>query len=287
MPNRIREIRKAQGLTQEELGERLNMDKWDVSRLERGKTQLKMETATQVAQALGVSLTEIMGVAVAGVVAVQPPGLSDELVVYVGGPGDPFMRLADEHTYPLRVETDALDKIGIQRGDVVIVDGSAKAVEAVRPLEAVRVQFDPDPDDPAFAVSLLRQFVPPSLVITNSSVRNERSIDLAHEDAQILGVVRSTHRALSIAGVETDIRGVRTQGRLIGTIKVNGRDVGEMLIAEGLARKPSARTLERRAAAGPQRCPEWRRTGARRYRLQRSRLDAVPTFPPAGSASWV
>ena len=45
-------------------------------------------------------------------------------------------------------------------------------------------------------VTLLRQFVPPRLLITNSSVANQPSIDMDKEDAHIVGVVISIHRDL-------------------------------------------------------------------------------------------
>lgn len=181
----------------------IGLDKWDVSRLEVGKTQLKLDVANRIADALGVSLSEVLAIEDGGRTTILPragSGMAEDLAPYDGGPNDPFMRLVEDNTYPLLVQTDALDLAGIRRGDVVIVDGSAAICERPPPLAAVRVQYHPDPNNPERAVTLLRQYVPPRLVITNSSVRNERSLDIDIDDAQILGVVRSSHRALSRLG---------------------------------------------------------------------------------------
>lgn len=195
MENRIRELRELRGLSQADLGARVGLGKWDVSRLENGKTQLKLEMAQRIAEALDVTIAEVLAL---DHDRVSSGGFAEtNLEEYVAEPGDPFAALKGEHRYLMRAKDDALDKIGIARGDVLVVDDSKEFCEKPPAMRAVRVQFHPDPARPSYAVTLLRQYVPPSMLITNSSRISAPQIDMDKEDAQILGVVVSTHRALN------------------------------------------------------------------------------------------
>ena len=56
----IRRIRKEKGLTQKQLGERLNMTQSAIGQFENDKTSPKIETVEKIASALGVNIVEIM-----------------------------------------------------------------------------------------------------------------------------------------------------------------------------------------------------------------------------------
>lgn len=51
----IRKMRQAQNLTQEQLGERIGVQKAQISRLEKGKCVITLPTMSRVFQALGVA----------------------------------------------------------------------------------------------------------------------------------------------------------------------------------------------------------------------------------------
>lgn len=51
----IRKMRQAQNLTQEELGERVGVQKAQISRLEKGKSVITLPTMSRIFQALGVA----------------------------------------------------------------------------------------------------------------------------------------------------------------------------------------------------------------------------------------
>lgn len=57
--NRIRELRKARGLSQEELGHRANLDYRYVGGVERGERNPSLISITRLANALGVPLSEL------------------------------------------------------------------------------------------------------------------------------------------------------------------------------------------------------------------------------------
>ncbi|WP_020599874.1 helix-turn-helix domain-containing protein [Spirosoma panaciterrae] len=53
----IREARKAKGLTQKELGEKLGVSESTVNQYESGKQNLTVDTITKIAEALGVKFS--------------------------------------------------------------------------------------------------------------------------------------------------------------------------------------------------------------------------------------
>lgn len=194
--HRIKELRERRGWSQEHLGSLIGRSKSVISRLEDGSTRLDLEVAKKVAAALNVTLAEVLGISDEDGYST---GLEDDGARYVADPGDPLQAfVTSPNRYLFRVDSDAVDKAGIRRGDVAIIDDSATACSAVRALQVVLVMHHPE--DGGNAVSLLRQFVPPDLLITNSSTSNAKSLDRIKDDATIVGVVIGSHRSFAKAG---------------------------------------------------------------------------------------
>lgn len=61
MPNRILELRRAAGLSQEELGFRIGVSKMQISGMERGKREITLTTMRKLADVLGVDTVDILG----------------------------------------------------------------------------------------------------------------------------------------------------------------------------------------------------------------------------------
>ena len=61
MPNRILELRRAAGLSQEELAFRIGVSKMQISGMERGKRELTLTMMRKLADALGVDTVDILG----------------------------------------------------------------------------------------------------------------------------------------------------------------------------------------------------------------------------------
>ena len=55
----IRNARLAQNLTQQELGERIGVQRAQISRLEKGRTPISLQTISRVFQALGVATLDL------------------------------------------------------------------------------------------------------------------------------------------------------------------------------------------------------------------------------------
>lgn len=64
----IRKMRQAKNLTQEELGERVGVQKAQISRLEKGKSVITLPTMSRIFQALGVA-TATLDLGIGGKVA--------------------------------------------------------------------------------------------------------------------------------------------------------------------------------------------------------------------------
>lgn len=60
--NRIKELRLKNNLSQQELAALLDYEKSNMSRLESGKVDAKISTYYKVAQALGITLSELLDV---------------------------------------------------------------------------------------------------------------------------------------------------------------------------------------------------------------------------------
>jgi transcriptional regulator with XRE-family HTH domain len=56
---RVRELRRSQGYSQEDLAERSNLDRTYISSLERGKRNVSLRNVAAIAAALGVSLAQL------------------------------------------------------------------------------------------------------------------------------------------------------------------------------------------------------------------------------------
>ena len=58
---RLREVRERQGITQEKLGERADVDRKTINRIENGMYSPRLDNVFQIADALDVPVTELFG----------------------------------------------------------------------------------------------------------------------------------------------------------------------------------------------------------------------------------
>jgi len=193
--HQVRQLREARNWTQAQLGKAVGLDGSAISKIESGKKMLRANEADAIAKVFDVGVDEVLG---REPNSKQVSGFADEITPYVAGVDDPFVGLQTDHRVLYKVKGNSLDELGVFDGDVVVVDISSAIVAKKEPLRIVWVQYHPDPEaDMDVAVSLLRQFVPPSLLVTNSKTENADSINLRTQDAVVMGVVVSVHRALS------------------------------------------------------------------------------------------
>jgi len=194
--HRIKEIREARRLTQEALGQRIGRTKSAISKLESGETALDLAMAKKIADALDVGLQDVLAIEPEGS-SDRSSGFEDDAERYTPPPGDPLKAYETNNQHLMTVSSAVIDKAGVEPGDIVIVDYGSTACANVKPLQLVVVRYHPTGDPSEEGQTLIRQFVPPSMLITNSSKINYRQIDMDKEVAAIVGVVEGVHRKMS------------------------------------------------------------------------------------------
>ena len=119
--NRLREIREAQGLTLEDVAERLDTTATTVSRIERGERQLTEKWQRRFAVGLGVHITELLtqsaaipgGMKVLGSVGaglwheIGMPAQKEQLTIPLGND----LRYPALPQYALKIVGDSMDKV--------------------------------------------------------------------------------------------------------------------------------------------------------------------------------
>jgi transcriptional regulator with XRE-family HTH domain len=181
--NRIKDIRRAAGLTQAGLAEKLGTSENHVWRLENGHTDLTQEWMTAIAEILNCSPADLIANVVAAETGVEVESADSSPVVAA---------IASRGLRVYRVLERSMANLGITPGTVITVDESDQAVRNLKPLDVVLVEVGKDRN------RVLRQFVPPSMLVTNRSGAN-LAIDLSDSvvTPEIVGVVLHGPKAAS------------------------------------------------------------------------------------------
>jgi transcriptional regulator with XRE-family HTH domain len=194
--NRIKDRRRAAGLTLEQLAERTGLSHGYLSRIERGvrgRRGLTMATARRIAEALDTDVASVLGVhegATNGSASRTVPdhgGPDAEPIANDPVPGGVLTTAAGVSRW--RCLSDVLDRADIGANEVLLVDERVEYVEDIKPLQPVLVETTG-----AEPRVLLRQFVPPSMLVSNSSAGQRPIIDLDDHEVLIRGVVTATIR---------------------------------------------------------------------------------------------
>lgn len=190
--NRLREWRKKRGLSQVQLAARADIDPSYVQRIESGSRGLSLPLAEQLAKILEVSVPELLGLSTD---EGQPRhGFAEDVEAYTPKPNEVVsLPKGRRNIEDFVVKTNALDALGIMPGDIVTMDLNADAVEPLKPLAIVIAQVY-DPNELTKATTVLRQFVPPALLITNSLRTNEKPLNIGIDDVAVKGVLVSSRR---------------------------------------------------------------------------------------------
>jgi len=182
MKNRIKELRDARGLSMDALGDMVKSTGSTINKLEKGQIKLDTTWMTRLGQALGVQPIEILVDPEA-----SPAGeLSEDAEPYIPAPTGSFARLQEPNRDLWQVKSDALSELGITKSDLILVDISQAAIDGVQMGDPVVVQLY-DPEELTKATTLLRQFIEPNLLITNSQTANAPSLNMRTTNVHIKG----------------------------------------------------------------------------------------------------
>lgn len=164
----------------EELAERAGLSRTALGRVETNQSQ-SLRNLETIAAALGVTVEALLSPVRAG--------LAEDAAPYEPPPAmglDP--RMLGPHQSFYRVSSNALDRIHIRAGDILIVDSSSDAIGALKTGDAVLAQVaDPDSGE---AISIVRQYLAPSLLLANTSETLPPVIDLDRDAASVVAAVR-------------------------------------------------------------------------------------------------
>jgi transcriptional regulator with XRE-family HTH domain len=194
MHNRIVELRKARGWSMRELAQRVNASASTINAIEKGKTQLNLPWLNRLAKVFDISVEELAGFTkpVDQLLVV----LQDE-VVPINPNSHELIFSHDENRFKLsairltetqvlcEVTQPVLDQVGIHISAVVVVDHSPDLINNPKSLDILVGKYSYGHNQ----MMILRQFVAPNLLITNSSSVNYPSINLRDEGVKIVGVV--------------------------------------------------------------------------------------------------
>lgn len=176
MPNRLHELRQRRGLSMAALGVLVDTSASHVNKLEKGQVALTLDWIERLAGALGVRPIDVIWRDPSRELAAEAEALEnvpDEAAELLDGAG----RRA------FHVVSRRLDNLGLVPGDLVV---TAPAEATPEPGAVVVARFG--------TVLLLRQFLPPALLVTNSGTANLLPLDMRRERPEVLGVAVASLR---------------------------------------------------------------------------------------------
>jgi transcriptional regulator with XRE-family HTH domain len=182
MENRIKQLREARGWSMRKLAEKVSTSASTINKLEKGETTLNVHWMERLARIFEVSAAELLGS------ASDKVGFQEDVVPHEQGQGEPKLALTETQLL-YQVKTKALDQLGIMPGALLVVETSKASVTAIADGDPVIAELNGDRD----VVALLRQYIAPSLLITNSSEDNAPIINLRNENAGLKGGVVAAH----------------------------------------------------------------------------------------------
>lgn len=188
MKNRIKDLREARGWSLEQLAARFgdSTTASTVHKLETGTMKLTTEWMEKLGKAFG-------GIDPIEIIDDRPrAGFTEDVTRYVAADGQPALTAKAGHAL-YTVTSGALDEIGILKGDVVEVDERDEARREVATGDIVVADVE---TGPGATVRVMREFIEPALLITNSRAENAIPINTRTTRTTVLGVVVGSHRQL-------------------------------------------------------------------------------------------
>ena len=153
--NRIKEFREERRLSRRDLGKLLGASYKTVERLEETERSISTKWLAKLAEIFDCSMADLL---VGGITAETEP----DAVLAVPGPGTPRVSSSAQRRGNLyRVLTDVLAETGLRVGQHILVDETEAAIYERGAGDTLLLRVS-TPN-----ILILRQFVPPALLVTN------------------------------------------------------------------------------------------------------------------------
>jgi transcriptional regulator with XRE-family HTH domain len=182
--NRIKELREALGLSQQQLAARVGTSQPQIDRLEGGTRKLTEDWMRRLAKALHCKPADLLTIAVMAEFDNEVEPFFPEALEELAAP------LRSRNLGYYRVKTDALALADVPRERVVLVDHSDKAIESRKTGDILLLQIT-GTGGRRRNVRLLRQFLAPRILTTNRPGTNTAfALDEAAFRVEIKGVLQ-------------------------------------------------------------------------------------------------
>jgi transcriptional regulator with XRE-family HTH domain len=186
MQAKIRDLRQARGWSMRELARRVNTTSSTINKLEKGAIKIDVNWIKKLSEAFEVPMSELFGDLIGDKIS-----FSSDVALYDGDLESAFpdIRFESNHSVYM-VLTHALDQIGILPKHFLLVDQSIEDTKNLDTGDIVIFKLFDREIASEFA-TLMRQFVTPSIFITNTSSDEQQIINAKDKRFKILGVVTS------------------------------------------------------------------------------------------------
>lgn len=177
------------------LGEKIGVRKETISKIERHAQGITAPQAHALAEIFNCRMDDLYEAA---------PGLAEEAAPFVPNARSFELRIPlDVHQKWYQIKKSYLGQIGYFDNVQVVIDISS---EAIHNLDIGSVVIANKHSANGGAEIILRQFIPPSLLITNSQCNNLRTLNLETDDVTIFGIVILLRaQPLAVAGPPPDL----------------------------------------------------------------------------------
>jgi putative transcriptional regulator len=179
--NRVRELRDKLGWTQEELAKKINVKKETISKIELRTQSMTAAQALALSQAFGMRIDDLYEGA--GMISAT----EDEVCSFTPNPNSPAHLPLQTKQYWYRIAKTYLDQLGYMVGDELRVDIGRKEPDSLKVGNVVIAKN-------RVGSLILREFIPPSLLITNSLRHNLPILNLYADNISVIGAVDLTYR---------------------------------------------------------------------------------------------
>ena len=178
--NRIKQLRLEHGMSLKELADKVGVTDSHLSRAENGKRGLQAKKLEQLARIFKVPVAELM--------SLEGGANLPDVAPYTPPKGSVLEKAFTSTTQKMfKVLTNGLSELAITEGDPIIVDTAPSAKSRLKMGDVVVAEVGGE--DQEAGILVLRQFLEPNLLVTNSSDNNAMPIHIVKARAKILGLV--------------------------------------------------------------------------------------------------
>ena len=178
--NRIKQLRLEHGMSLKELADKVGVTDSHLSRAENGKRGLQAKKLEQLARIFKVPVAELM--------SLEGGANLPDVAPYTPPKGSVLEKAFTSTTQKMfKVLTNGMSELAITEGDPIIVETAPSAKSRLKMGDVVVAEVGGEDD--AAGVLVLRQFLEPNLLVTNSSTNNAMPIHIVKARAKILGLV--------------------------------------------------------------------------------------------------